>query len=219
MAVLGKNRWPLTAERTPVYGCSHNSVRRNKRRVAARTQKGGHRMFLGRPIPPVHRVRAAVVGAVAATVVVASGVSAASTASRPAAGTIHVYIVNTSSSTAPNNVLITGAFSDHGTGKHGTFRLTRGTITANNSKLGAILTSPSFGTFYRASCSFSGVAKGTVPIVSGTGAYAGIKGSITATATEAEQGSLLKNGKCNESNNAPAVAQDIIITGSGKVSF
>jgi hypothetical protein len=174
---------------------------------------------------PIHRVRV-VVGvavAVAATVVpvVAPGVSAASTtASKPKAGTIHVYIVNTSiSSTAPNNVLITGAFSDHGTGKHGTFHLTKGTITFNNSKLGAILNSPSFGTFYAASCSFSGVAKGAVPIVSGTGAYAGIKGSIAATVTSAEQGSLLKNGKCNQSSNAPAVAQDLIVTGSGKVSF
>jgi hypothetical protein len=174
---------------------------------------------------PIHRVRG-VVGvavAVAATAVpvVTSGASAASTtASKPTAGIIHVYIVNTSlSSTTPNNVLITGAFSDHGTGKHGTFHLTKGTITANNSKLGAILNSPSFGTFYPASCSFSGVAKGAVPIVSGTGAYTGIKGSITATVTEAEQGSLLKNGKCNKSNNAPAVAQDIIVTGSGKVSF
>ena len=178
-------------------------------------------MFLGRPIRSVHRVRAVVIAvAVGAAVVVASGVSAASTASKPAAGTIHVYIVNTSlSSTAPNNVLITGAFADHGTGKHGTFHLTRGTITANNSRLGAIVSSPSFGTFYRASCSFSGVAKGTVPIVSGTGAYARIKGSITATVYEAQQGSLLKNGKCNESNSAPAIAQDMIVTGSGKVSF
>lgn len=178
-------------------------------------------MFLGHRLGPVYRVWGAVVSVgVVATVVVTSGVSAASTASKPASGTIHVYIVNTSvSSTTPNNVLITGAFSDHGSGKHGTFHLTKGTITFNNSKLGAILSSPSFGTFYQASCSFSGVAKGTVPIVSGTGAYAGIKGRIAATVNEAEQGSLLKNGKCNESNNAPAVARDLIVTGSGKVSF
>jgi len=37
--------------------------------------------------------------------------------------------------------------------------------------------------------------------------------------TEAGEGSLLKNGECNQSNNAPAVAEDLIGTGSGKVSF
>jgi hypothetical protein len=156
----------------------------------------------------------------AATAALGSNVSATSDSARPAAGTIHVYIANTSTSaSAPNKILITGAFSDHGIGKKGTFHLTRGTITANPSKLKAETNSPKFGTFYSASCSFTGVATGIVPIVSGTGAYAGITGSLTVTETVAEQGSLLKNGKCNTSNNAPAVAQDLFIAASGKVSF
>ena len=151
---------------------------------------------------------------------VASGASASSTASTPAAGTIHVYIVNTSlSPTAPSKILITGAFSDHGPGKHGVWHLTKGTITVNNAKLRAITSSPGFRTFYAASCSYSGAAKGKVPIVNGTGTYAGIKGSLTATVIEAEQASLLKNGNCNTSDAAPLLAADLIATATGNVSF
>ena len=182
-------------------------------------------MSLGRTTRRSHRLRALVFAGVVvigttAVPFLASGASAASSASTPAAGTIHVYIVNTSlSSTAPSKILITGAFGDHGLGKHGVWHLTRGTITVNNAKLRAITSSPGFRTFYPASCSYSGAAKGKVPIVSGTGAYAGINGSLTATVIEAEQASLLRNGKCNASDSAPLVAADLIATAAGKVSF
>lgn len=56
-------------------------------------------------------------------------------------------------------------------------------------------------------------------IVSGTGAYMRITGSLTFTLTEAGQGPLLNNGKCNEASNAQAVAQYLIGIGSGNVSF
>jgi hypothetical protein len=121
--------------------------------------------------------------------------------------------------TTPNTVLVTGAFSDHGTGQGGTWHLTKGSIVIDASKLKAITNSANFGTFYPASCSFQGVASATVTLVSGTGAYAGITGRILATETVAAQGSLLKNGKCNEANNAPSVAEALIATGSGTVSF
>jgi hypothetical protein len=55
--------------------------------------------------------------------------------------------------------------------------LTRGTITGDISKLDALLSSPTFGTFYKASCSVIGAAKVPIPVVSGTGAYAGINGT------------------------------------------
>lgn len=119
-------------------------------------------MSLSLPTPPVHRARAVVLAgtlvAVAAAGVpfLASGASAASSASTPAAGTIHVYMENTSlSPTAPSKILITGAFSDHGPGKHGVWHLTKGTITVNNATLRAITSSPGFRTFYPASCSYS----------------------------------------------------------------
>ncbi len=182
-------------------------------------------MSLSRAIRRTHPRRALLLAgivAIAATAVpfFASGASATSSASTHASGTIHVYIVNTSlSPTAPSQILITGAFSDHGPGKHGVWHLTKGTITVNNAKLRAITTSPGFRTLYPASCSYSGAAKGKVPIVSGTGTYAGIKGNLTATVIEAEQASLLKNGKCNTSDTAPLVAADLIATATGKVSF
>jgi hypothetical protein len=139
---------------------------------------------------------------------------------QPAGGTIHIYIVNASTnSSTPNAVLITGAFSDHGTGHKGVFHLTKGTITANNSKIAAIVSNPNFGSFNSASCSFWGTATGPVQIVSGTGAYAGITGTLSTTFTEAGQGSLLPDGKCNQSNNAPLVASVTIVTATGRVTF
>lgn len=179
-------------------------------------------MSPARSIRPVHRLAAVLVGvalAAGAVVFAATGASAGSTASRPAAGTIHLFGVNTSTTSSTTQALITGAFSDHGVGKQSTWHLSKGSITFNTSKLNATLDSPSFGTFYPASCSFSGTARVAVPIRSGTKAYAGIKGTITVTATVAEEGSLLKNGKCNEASNAPLVGAVEFLTGSGKVSF
>jgi len=171
----------------------------------------------------VHRVKAALVGiavTAAAASLAVSTASAGSAAPKPGAGTIHVYLVNTSlNPNAANDILITGSFSDHGTGKKGTWSLAKGTITVNNAAVGAIVNSPTWGTSYTSSCSFDGVAKGPVTIVSGTGAYVGITGSLSFTLTEAGQGPLLKNGKCNDANNAQAVAQDLIGVGSGNVSF
>jgi hypothetical protein len=172
---------------------------------------------------PIHSAKAALGAlavAVAALSFVVSTASAGPAAPSPAAGTIHVYLVNTSlNPNAANQVLITGSFSDHGTGKKGTFHLAKGTITVNNSAIAAIIKSPTWGTSYPSSCSFDGVARGPVTIVSGTGAYLGITGSLSFTLTEAGQGPMLKNGKCNEANNAQAVAQDLIGVGSGNVSF
>ena len=178
-------------------------------------------MVVIRSARPVHRVGtviAVVAAAAGAVLFAASGASAGAPAVKPAAGVIHIFGVNSSLTAASTTTLITGAFSDHGIGKNGTWHLAKGNITINTSKLESILNSR-FGTFYPASCSFDGAAKATVPIVSGTKSYKGIKGSLTLTATVAEQGSLLKNGKCNEANNAPLVALTEILSGSGKVSF
>ena len=63
------------------------------------------------------------------------------------------------------------------------------------------------------------VATGPAPIVSATGACAGINGKLIGVETLAEEGSLLTNGNCNQANNAPGVPQDLIVTASGRVSF
>lgn len=177
-------------------------------------------MPVPRPIRRTSATLAALAVSGAASLLAISAASAGSTGTQPAGGTVHIYLVNTSLNPAARaQVLITGAFSDHGSGKGGTWTLTRGTITLDASKLKAIANSPTFGTSYPASCSFAGVAKGPITILGGTGAYKGISGSMVATETVAGEGSLLKNGQCNQANNAPAVAQFLMVTGSGTVSF
>lgn len=176
-----------------------------------------------RHLSPVLGGRPAVAAACLAALAVLSLGSVALAApgtTHPPGGTIDVYVVNTSlSSSTPNTILITGAFSDHGTGQKGVWHLKKGTITVDTSKIKAIMNSPTFGSFNLASCSFWGTAKAPISILSGTGAYAGITGTLAAEETEAGQGSLLADGKCNQSNNAPSVAQVLLATVTGKVAF
>jgi hypothetical protein len=168
----------------------------------------------------IGRIRAVAVGVVVAATAapfVVSDVAAASTASTPAGGTIHFYMVNTSiEGRSPADALFTGAFADHGTVRGATIRLSKGTITGNISKLEALTNSPKFATIHRASCSFSGVGATSIPLVRGTGAYAGISGTLKVRISFGAQ-SPSKDGKC-EGNAAP-LADSETITGSGKVSF
>jgi hypothetical protein len=97
--------------------------------------------------------------------------------------------------------------------------LTKGWIYLNLAGVKKIINSPSFGSFNAASCSYWGSTPITVPIVKGTGAYTGIKGTFTGTLSFAGQGSLLANGKCNMANNAPNVASVFQVSASANVSF
>lgn len=153
----------------------------------------------------------------AAVPFVVSDVAAASPGPKPAAGTVHLYIVNTSiAGRGPGDVLISGAFADHGTVKGATLHLAKGTITGNTAKLNALLGSPNFASGYSASCSFNGAGKVSLPLVSGTGAYAGIKGDLSVHVTFGAQ-SPFTSGKCD--GNSPPIADQLVMTGSGKVSF
>jgi hypothetical protein len=175
-------------------------------------------MFLGCRINRPRAVAAGVAAVVTVTAasLVLSSVSAASTPS-PAAGSIHLYIVNTSiEGRAPGEALISGAFADHGTVKGATLHLAKGTITSNITKLNALFSSSRFATGYSASCSFSGVGNVAIPLVSGTGAYTGITGNLNVHVIFGAQ-SPFKNGRCN--GNAPPIADQQIIMGSGRVSF
>ncbi len=148
-----------------------------------------------------------------------SGDIVAASAATPPAGVIHVYVTDSSPQDNDHKVLITGAFSDHGTGNQATFYLTKGWIYLNLTGVKKIIDSQSFGSFNATSCSFWGSTPISVPIVKGTGAYTGIKGTFTGTLTIAGQGSLLANGKCNTSNNAPDVAGAFQVSASANVSF
>jgi hypothetical protein len=149
--------------------------------------------------------------------------SGATPAAKPAAGVIHVFVTSVGNVPA-SSVLITGAFSDHGTNPNGNgnttvLHLKKGNITVNVAKINAITNAPNFGTFNAASCSFTGLANGPVTLVRGTGAYVGIKGTVHVNLAEAGQFPLRKNGKCNTSNSAVPLAFDFIVTGAGKASF
>lgn len=65
-------------------------------------------------------------------------------------------------------------------------------------------------------CLLHEAERGTFTIVSGTGAYKGIRGSGTVTATATFVGAMV-GGKC--SNNTPATAIQIVDTGTGRVSL
>lgn len=174
-------------------------------------------MFSSYRITRARSVAVAAFTAAAVVPFVVSDFAAASTASKPAAGVIHLYIVNTSiEGRGPGDALISGAFADHGAVKGAALHLSQGTITGNLTKLNALFNSRTFATGYSASCSFSGVGNVSLPLVSGTGAYAGIKGDIKVHVIFGAQ-SPFKNGKCD--GNSPPIADQQVITGSGRVSF
>ena len=99
----------------------------------------------------------------------ALSIPAAAFASTPPtpAGVIHVYVTDSSTQGNDHKILITGAFSDHGTGNQATFYLTKGWIYLNLAGVQKIVNSSSFGSFNAASCSYWGSTPITVPIVKG----------------------------------------------------
>jgi hypothetical protein len=74
-------------------------------------------------------------------------------------------------------------------------------------------------------CSGYATVTGSTPIVagSGTGAYAGIRGGFVLTLSIAlvgpRYGSGKHEGQCNTANSASPVAQAMLVTGSGTVSY
>ena len=121
------------------------------------------------------------------------GVSAglASASGTTPGGEVHVYEADTNDAGNLGTVLLTGAMTDHGTdhqnaGPNGSnlFVLSKGSFAVDISKVGNQLHNLPFDT---TTCSSDGTVGGQVTIVqgSGTGAYAGITGTLAATATEA----------------------------------
>jgi hypothetical protein len=171
------------------------------------------------------------VGALVCLVVGASvALAAAGSSSAPAGGPIRLF-VQPGKSQGSGKILITGAVGDYGvthktTSSGGkmlaTATLTKGTITFDLTAITAKVNkaSPSLD---EATCSASIMESGRVPVVSGTGLYAGIHGTVTLTESFGFIGSTYKSGskkgKCNESNSAPTVAEVGQVYGNGTVSF
>ena len=170
-----------------------------------------------------------------AAVVVVSVASIAATAAALAAsssgggGSFRVFDTSTGPGTG-GHVLLTGAIGDHGrsepvtksgkvskSGGYTELRLSRGTVTLKTTALDHAFGRSSNGVVAnRATCSLSAAANGTVSIVSGTGHYAGIKGSAHVTAAV---GFILqrRHGKCD--GDASPIASQQLVYGTGTASF
>ena len=162
----------------------------------------------------------------------------AEAASMTTTGTIQVWVTpNSTNINSPvSNIVITGVIGDFGTAtsinKNGTvddngnyvrIALKQGGFEVNSVILNKITNAapPLMSNATTCSVVFGGV--GPITLFNGTGAYAGITGTLHMTERFAGIGarytSGAKKGQCNMNNNVPPVAFYGSITGTGKVSF
>ena len=143
-------------------------------------------------------------------------------------GAIQVYSSG-SGNTSP--ILITGVITDHGTatsvtktgkvtpnGNYEKIVLTKGGFLVDASQLNKLL-SHAKPTFSKTQCWFAFKGSGPTTLMKGTGAYAGVKGTVNVTVNFVSILPRLANGKCNFGNNAKPIAQYGNVTGSGTASF
>jgi hypothetical protein len=149
--------------------------------------------------------------------------SAAPHAAPRAGGVVHIYEASTSTGNTGHDVFI-GAISDYGTDTQGTGKnstidkmvLKKGTFEANLAKLQAKIHPVAEDT---ADCSLVLGGSAAITLSHGTGAYKGIKGSITVSFTDAVVFKLTKAGKCSPSPTAPELSSVSQVSGSGKVTY
>jgi hypothetical protein len=171
-----------------------------------------------------------VAGLLACLIVGASVALGAGSSGTPAGGRIQLF-VQPGKAQGNGKILFTGAVGDYGSShsvsstggkKFGTASLTKGTITLDLTAVTKKANNAS-PTFDAATCSGSISVSAAAPIVSGTGLYAGIHGTVKITESFGFIGSTYKSGpkkgRCNLSNSAPTVAQMGTVYGSGTVSF
>jgi hypothetical protein len=145
----------------------------------------------------------------------------ASAAGTQAGGAIHVFEVSNSPTNPIATDVITGAITDHGIDHEGanginTIALSKGSFKVDTTRIGGGAPAVDGKT-----CSFTASFRGPAKIVknSGKGAYKGISGTFSVSITEAGILPRLKNGKCNESQNANPVAAVSFVKANGTVSF
>jgi hypothetical protein len=166
-----------------------------------------------------------------ATLLAASVPGAA--ASTTPGGTISIFSdqTTTTNNGATGPIVITGVIGDYGTatsidqngkvdsnGNYVKVALKKGSFEINSVAFDAAVNNAT-PTANSTNCSGSLSATGSVTVFDGSGAYAGIGGTIKVTAEFAFVGPKLTNGKCNETNSAEPIAQYGTITGSGAVTF
>ena len=150
---------------------------------------------------------------------------AATSAGSPS-GAIHIYETSNHGPRASGTVVITGAVNDAGVG------YATGNVTAGGKMMlskGSIKDVPSptfisreqdlFGAAVNPpGCAVVGTITGPVKIVGGTGAYAGITGTVNATYTVAAVLPKRKNGTCNTAHKVRPIGVAIFIKASGNVT-
>jgi hypothetical protein len=172
----------------------------------------------------------AVAGTLACLIAGASVALGAGSSKTPSGGAVQV-IVQPGASQGQGKILFTGAVGDYGSSsptissggkKVGIATLKKGTIKIDLTALAAKVDSAN-PTIDATTCSGWLTETGTAPVLSGTGLYAGIHGTLQITETFGFIGSTYKSGskkgKCNMSNSAPTVAEMGTVYGSGTVSF
>jgi hypothetical protein len=156
----------------------------------------------------------------AAALAISTGLASAS--GTTTGGEVHAYEADTNDAGNLGTVILTGVITDHGTdhqgaGPNGSNRLvlSKGTFSLDVTEVGTKLHNlPVDPT----TCSADGTVAGRTPIVpgSGTGAYAGIRGTLDIEASEA---SILprKHGQCDMNPSSfPGV---LTVRGSGTLSY
>ncbi len=175
----------------------------------------------------------ATAGVVALAALAVSG-SVAAASGTAKSGKVELWVEPSStgatSSAHPGKVIFTGAIGDYGDAlkvnaagkstKKGVYRLLelkKGTILVDIAKFKEAQqkAAPSIDL---ATCSFFESISAPVAIVSGTGTYHGIAGSVALTARAGGLGPF-KNGKCTTKTTTPALATYFSITGSGTVTL
>jgi hypothetical protein len=179
------------------------------------------------------RIHKKTIGVAGALVCLAGGASvalAAGSSKTPAGGSIQLF-VQPGQGQGSGKVVFTGAVGDYGTSSpttssgdkdYGTATLKKGTIKIDLTAITQKVDKAN-PTIDNATCSGSLTETAASPIVSGTGLYAGIHGTVQITESFGFIGSTYtsgaKKGQCNQSSSAPTLAEMGIVYGSGSVSF
>ena len=173
-------------------------------------------------------------GLLAAVAVAAGFCSYSSAALAATHGRLHVWVTPRDGASDP--ILLTGVIADHG---RATSIDKNGTVNSNGGYVKVVLTQGTFevnkGSFGKAghhvqpvfnmtTCSGQATWSGNITLFNGTGAYAGIRGTIRLTDSFAgiapRYKSGPKKGQCNmNANPAPGAQFQAPIVGSGSVSL
>jgi hypothetical protein len=204
---------------------------------AAAAYSGRHALWSDASIDHRRRIMSIVktTAAVAVAAAALGGGSLALAAGTSKGGKINVFVTQKNPNGAKSQVVITGAIGDYGKGlstnKNGKVNpngnyehidLAQGSFVVNATGFNKALqhAKPQIN---RQNCSFLFTGAGPGTLGQGTGAYAGIAGKVTITATFAQiaprYSSGPHKGMCNESQNAKPLSSYESITGVGHVSL